>query len=282
MVILGFPRLIHWQMPQQPLVGPDFIGALGGGLTILMWNFDGWENVRVVAGEVASPGRNYLRAVVLALPMVALGYLLPLGVTLSGAVSTAQWRTGWFAAEGALLGGRWLEAAVGLGGAASAFAMFAAALLWVSRLPFVLADEGYLPRGLAHIWRAREVPARSILACCVVFSVLVPLGFMTLVVLDVLFYMMALMLEMGALIRLRRIYPVRDGLFVASGGRAGLYAVAAAPLVTWIATFGFALTQSGARHDFGTAIVFLAAAWPLYELLRRRYGGPAGNDRKTR
>ena len=279
MVLLGFPRLIHWQMPLQPLAGRGFLGALGGGLTVVMWNFGGWENVSVVAGEIARPGRNYLRAITIALPMVALGYLLPLGVALSGAATTAQWRTGWFAAEGARLGGPLLETAVSLGGAVSAFAMFAAAILWVSRLPFVLAGEGYLPRGLASIWQAREVPGRSILACCVVFSILVPLGFMTLVVLDVLFYMMALVLEMWALIRLRRLYPRRDGLFVLGGGRAGLYLVAAAPLVTWLATFGFALTQSGTRREFSVAIALLGCAWPLYAFLRGRYGGPPANDR---
>lgn len=275
MVMLGLPRLVHWVMPAQALVGRDFLGALGGGLTVVMWNFGGWENASVVSGEIARPGRNYLRAIVIALPMVALGYLLPLGVTLSGATTTTEWRTGWFAQEGAMLGGRWLEAAVGCGGAISAFAMFTAALLWVSRLPFVLAVEGYLPRGLARIWQAREVPGRSIIVCCVVFSLLVPLGFMTLVVLDVLFYMMGLALELTALIRLRKIHPRRDGLFVVSGGRAGLYLVAAAPLLTWLATLGFALAQGGGREDLAVAIAFLAGAWPLYAGLRRRYGGPA-------
>lgn len=274
LVLLGLPRLIHWQPPLQPLVGRDFLGALGGGLTVVMWNFGGWENVSVVAGEIEQPGRNYLRAIAIALPMVALGYLLPLAVTLSGVATTAQWRSGWFAEEGAMLGGRLLGVAVSLGGAVSAFAMFAAAMLWVSRLPFVLASEGYLPRGLASIWQARAVPARSILACCVVFTILVPLGFMTLVALDVLFYMMALTLEMGALIRLRRIHPQRDGLFVVGGGRVGLYVVAGAPLVTWLATVGFALTQSGDRREFGVAITLLACAWPLYAIMRRRYGGP--------
>ncbi|HXR25272.1 MAG TPA: hypothetical protein VN742_07920, partial [Candidatus Binataceae bacterium] len=125
----------------------------------------------------------------------------------------------------------------------------------------------------------RQVPARSILICCVVFSLLVPLGFMTLVDLDVLFYMMALMLEMGALLRLRRLRPQRDGLFVLGGGRAGLYLVVAAPLVTWLATFGFVLARGGDRREFGVAIALLACAWPLYAFLRGRYGGPPASSR---
>ena len=152
--------------------------------------------------------------------------------------------------------------------------MFAAAMLWVSRLPFVLAGEGYLPPALAKLWVARAVPARSIVVCCVVFTLLVPLGFMTLVMLDVFFYMLALVLEMGALIRLRRSHPDRDGRFVIGGGRAGLYTAAAAPLLTWLATFGFAATRRGGQTGFIVALALSLAVWPVYWFLRRRFGGP--------
>ncbi|MGH7880037.1 MAG: APC family permease, partial [Candidatus Binataceae bacterium] len=224
MVIVGAPHLIHWRAPITTPASRDFFAALGGGLTIVMWNYGGWENLSVIAGEIEAPQRNYLRALTIAIPLVALGYLLPLGVTLSGAGASAQWRTGWFAAEGARLGGPLLGIAVGVGGAVSALAMFEAAMLWVSRLPFVLAGEGYLPPALARLWERRGVPARAILACCVVFTLLVPLGFMNLVVLDVFFYMLALALELAALIRLRRLRPARAGLFVMGGGTVGLYA----------------------------------------------------------
>jgi amino acid transporter len=274
MVLIGAPHLIHWQEPLQKLGGRDWFTALGGGLTVVMWNFSGWENLSVVAGEIEEPERNYLRAITIALPMVALGYLLPLAVTLAGAGATAHWRTGWFAAEGARLGGPMLGAAIGLGGAVSAFAMFAAAMLWVSRLPFVLAGEGYLPAALARLWTTRAVPARSILLCCVVFTFLVPLGFMTLLVLDVFFYMLALVLEMAALIRLRRSCPNRDGRFVIGGGRARLYTVAAAPLITWLATFGFAATRRGGQVGLIVALALSLAVWPVYWFLRRRFGGP--------
>ena len=273
-VVIGAPRLVDWHAPRQGLVSHDWFAALGGGLTVVMWNFSGWENLSVVAGEIEDPRRNYLRAIVIALPMVALGYLLPLAVTLSGASTTADWHTGRFAAEGARLGGPILEMAISLGGVVSAFAMFAAAMLWVSRLPFVLAGEGYLPPALARLWEARAVPARSILACCVVFTFLVPLGFMTLVVLDVFFYMLALVLEMVALIRLRNLDPDREGLFVIGGGHLGLYAVVAAPLITWLATFGFAAARGGAQRGLIVASALSFCAWPVYWFLSRRFGGP--------
>src|SRR5215470_2339578 len=219
LVVLGLPRLIHWQLPPKALVQHDLMARLGGALTIVIWNFCGWENLSVVAAEIENPQRNYLRAVAIAVPAVALGYILPLAVCLHDSAGVAEWHTGSFAEQGVRIGGRLLGTAIAMGGALSSFAIFEAAMLWVSRLPFVLARESYLPASLAAVWSGRDVPGRSLLLCCVVFTLLIPLGFITLVVFDVFFYMLALMLEMAALIRLRQLFPRRDRLFMIGGGR---------------------------------------------------------------
>ncbi|MGH7916931.1 MAG: hypothetical protein ACREQE_05635, partial [Candidatus Binataceae bacterium] len=102
-----------------------------------------------------------------------------------------------------------------------------------------------------------------------------PLGFVVLVVLDVFFYMGALTLEMGALLRLRRLRPHREGLFMIGGGRIALYAIVAAPLLTWFATFGLALSAGTSKRDFILAIALALLAWPAYRWCRYRYGGPS-------
>jgi len=275
MVLIGSPRLIHWRPPSGPTIGPGFMDALGGGLSVVIWNFCGWENLSVIAAELENPRRNYLRAIAITLPMVVAGYILPLAVALDGARSGAGWETGSFARAGAAIGGPWLGVAIGLGGALGSFAIFEAALLWVSRMPFVLACDNYLPRTLTEIWWGRATPGRSIIACCAIFTLLVPLGFVTLVVLDVFFYMGALMLEMGALVKLRRLFPKRDGLFVIGGGRVGLATAVVAPILLWIATFGMVLTGAPGHAKFVAAIVLAATVWPVYRLCRGRYGGPA-------
>jgi amino acid transporter len=156
----------------------------------------------------------------------------------------------------------------------SAFSIFTAAMLWVSRMPFVLARESYLPRWLAEVWSTTATPGKSILACCVLFTMLVPLGFVMLVILDVFFYMGALVLELRALVVMRRKRPAREGLFVIGGGRAGLYLVAGLPMLTWCATFGLALTTGGIKEDFIVAVVLAATTYPAYALCRRLWGGP--------
>jgi amino acid transporter len=273
LVALGLPRLIHWQLPPKTLDHHDLMARLGGALIIVIWNFCGWENLSVVAAEIEDPQRNYWRAAAIAVPVVALGYILPLAVCLQGAAGGSGWHTGAFAVQGIRIGGRWLGTAIAIGGALSSFAIFEAAMLWVSRLPFVLARESYLPARLAAIWSGRDVPGPSLLLCCVVFTLLIPLGFITLVIFDVFFYMLALALEMAALIRLRRLYPRRDGLFMVSGGQAAAYVVALAPLLTWFATFG--LAASHRADDLIIAAVLAGCAWPIYRLLQHRYGGPS-------
>jgi amino acid transporter len=275
LVLLGFGHLVHWHPPGGRIFGSDFTLALGGGLTIIIWNFSGWENASVVAGEVRDPRSTYLYALALALPMVVLGYLLPLGVALSGAQSGAKWETGWYSEIGRQIGGPALGAALAMGGMVSAFSIFTAALLWISRMPFVLARESYLPRWLSEVWSTTAAPGKSILACCVLFTMLVPLGFITLVILDVFFYMGALVLELGALMVMRRKRPARDGLFMIGGGRTGLYLVAALPMLTWCATFGLAVVQGGIEEDFIIAVALAATTYPAYVLCRRLWGGPA-------
>jgi amino acid transporter len=274
LVTIGFGRIAHFQMPSAPLFGFDPMGSLGAGLTVVIWNFGGWENLSVVSAEIENPRRNYVRAIAIAVPVVAAGYLLPLAVALSGSAGGTNWKEGTFSAIGHQVGGPLLGGAIAIGGGAMSFAVFQAAMLWVSRMPYVLAREGYLPPALREIWAVTATPRRSIIWCCIIFTLLVPIGFLALVVLDVFFYMAALVLEMIALIRLRRLEPDREGMFKIGGGTAGLLVVAALPLITWLATFGLAVSMGDGKRDFVIALALAATVWPAYVLTRRRWGGP--------
>ena len=151
-------------------------------------------------------------------------------------------------------------------------------MLWVSRMPFVLARENYLPRRSAKSGAPPRRPGKPSCCAACVFTLLVPLGFLALVVLDVFFYMAALVLEMSALVVMRRKRPVRDGLFMIGGGRGGLYLVAGLPMLTWCATFGLALTEGGIKEDFIIAVVLATTTYPAYALCRRLWGGPPGGQ----
>lgn len=274
MVAIAFGSIVHFRPPASPLWGADPMGALGAGLTVIIWNFGGWENLSVVSAEIENPRRNYLRAIAIAVPLVVAGYVLPLMVSLSGSDGGANWQEGWFSQVGQNIGGPLLGGAIAIGGGVMSFAVFQAAMLWVSRMPYVLAREGYLPPALREIWAVTATPRKSIIWCCIIFTLLVPIGFLALVVLDVFFYMAALALEMAAMIRLRRIAPNREGLFTVGGGKPGLALTAALPLLTWAATFGLAVSSGDGHRDFAIAVLLAIGVWPAYAFARRRWGGP--------
>src|SRR5260370_40155750 len=86
--------------------------------------------------------------------------------------------------------------------------------------------------------------------------------------------MAALTLEMVAMVRLRQLAPVRVGMFTVGGGRLGLAMVATLPGLTWLATFGLAVSNGGGKLDFVLAIALGLCVWPAYAICRRRYGVP--------
>jgi amino acid transporter len=268
---------IHWHLPPPAAPGGHgTAGALGAALAVVIWNFCGWENLSVVAAEIRAAQRNYARAIAFVLPMVVAGYLLPLAVGTAAVGDSAQWTTGAFARIGQRLGGVYLGAALATGGMVSALAVFQAAMLWVSRMPFVLARERFLPQALTRMWERQATPSTAILTSCAVCTLLLPLGFIALVTLDVTFYMAALALEMAALVRLRRLYPGRRGLFVIGAGRVGLFLTVVAPLAVWVATFGVAANGAGGKVQLLVAAALALAVWPIYHICQRIFGGPDG------
>jgi amino acid transporter len=272
----GLAPLRHWHFPAATAPGGSgTFGALGAALAVVIWNFCGWENLSVVAAEIKGAQRNYSRAAAVVLPMVVAGYLLPLMVGTAVVTDPASWTTGAFAKVGQRLGGFYLGGALAIGGMVSALAVFQAAMLWVSRMPFVLARERFLPQALTALWERKATPWKAIVVSCAVCTMLLPLGFSMLVTLDVTFYMAALALEMAALVRLRRLYPGRRGLFRIGGGRAGLYLTVAAPLAVWVATFGVVANGPGGKLQLIVAAALTAAVWPVYHICQRSFGGPS-------
>jgi len=58
-------------------LGVSHKGALLLGLSIIVYNYSGWDNVSTYAAEVDEPKRNYPRAIAVALVIALLSYLLP-------------------------------------------------------------------------------------------------------------------------------------------------------------------------------------------------------------
>jgi amino acid transporter len=258
-ITLGAPQQIHWS-------------SLGAGLSLALWNWIGWDNASTVCGEIEDAGRTYPRALSLAVPLVAVGYFIPL----LPALAASDWRTwregGWpdIAREIAGPLGPALAVALIVLAMVSATAMFNSLLLAYSRIPISVAQDGLLPGWLATV-DERGVPVRSILLASTLYSLIALLPFGELISADVLLYALALALEFAALIQLRRSEPALRGPFRLPLGRAGLLALAVCPMLVLVGVTAVEFHDG----EFGGRALLIALSAALsgpfvYELLNRR------------
>jgi amino acid transporter len=232
--IVAVPNIDHTPWTPFAKQGTGLTHGLALGVSIALWNYIGWDNASTVGGEVRDASRSYPKALAISLPLVTLGYFIPLLATL-GATDWQTWQEGgWpqiaIAASGSSTIGRVLATWVAIGGIVSALALFNALLLAYSRIPFAMATDGLLPKALARV-DARGTPRNSVVMSAVFYSVfvLVPLG--SLVIADALLYAFALSLEFAALIQLRKTEPALRGPFRIPLGRRGVIVLALVPLV---------------------------------------------------
>jgi amino acid transporter len=272
MAVLALPQARH--APWTPFMnGGKTLGAgLAVGLSTALWNYIGWDNASTVQGEVIDASRSYPRALWVALPLVMLAYLVPIIPALA-ATDGSTWTDGsWPAIAAAATGraGPIIAAWIALAGLVSALALFNALLLSYSRIPLVMAEDGLLPRALAQT-DARGTPRRAVLLSALFYSAFVLLPFGKLVVADVLLYAVALMLELAALVALRRREPELRGAFRIPTGTAGVAALAALPAIVLGVDILLAVRDGDiARPSLIGAGVGLAIGPVLYAALRRR------------
>jgi amino acid transporter len=218
-----------------------------GGLLIAMWNYMGWDNASTIAAEVKRPQRTYPRAMLLAVVVVSLTYVLPFAAMWLTGMPSSAFETGSWADLAGLMGGPWLRLALVLGGMMSAFGMFNALVMSYSRLPLAMAQDGMLPRVFGKLQPKTGAPWVAITVCAIGWAFCLGLGFERLVTLDVLLYGMSLMLEFVALIALRVREPDLPRPFRVPGGMAGAILVGVCPLLL----LGFSVVRGEREQVLG-------------------------------
>ncbi len=207
-------------------------GALLLGLSIIVYNYSGWDNVSTYAEEVDEPKKNYPRAIAMALLLAVLSYLLPVIAGLSTSTSAEIWNSeaGW-PVLGRFIQGPWLGALLAAGGLVSMWGLFNAQILYVSRLPFVMAWDGWLPKKFAKVSPTTAVPTFAVVVLCGLTAIFTTLSYGGLAVIQCILYTAALGLEFIALIILRMRGKQVQGSFRIPGGLAGLLYACCAPTV---------------------------------------------------
>ena len=233
-VLLSPIRAGAFAEPQAASTGAS-VGLLGAVL-VAMWNYMGWDNASTIAQEVERPQRTYPKAMIAAVILVSLTYILPfVAVYLTGTPASAFAEDGSWASVAGRLGGtvlgiQWLRFLVTIGGMMSAFGMFNALVMSYSRLPLAMARDGMLPKVFGKVTKKNETPWVAVVVLASCWALCLGLGFKRLVTLDIMLYGGSLMLEFVTLVALRIREPKLRRSFRVPGGMAGAVSCGIFPL----------------------------------------------------
>jgi amino acid transporter len=264
LVVIGLSKWQH--NPLVPVVPPHqpLFNVFGVGLALGLWLYSGYEQCSTVAEEVENPQRSYPIALALVVPMSIAAYFLPALASLAALGNWADWHTGYFSTAAQLIGGPWLGAWMTVAAMITYVSLLNATILASTRMPFAMAEDGYLPNALSGVHPRYGTPWIAIIASAVVYALLAVHSLLQLIAIYNWLRVATTVMTVLAAWQLRRKKPDMARPFVIPGGRLGLmYSVIAVIIMSVVALLG------SDRFGLIWGPVALAAGPVLYLGLRK-------------
>ena len=239
LVVIGLAKWHH--NPFVPLVPPHqpFFKVFGVGLALGLWLYSGYEQCSTVAEEVENPRRSYPIALALVVPMSIAVYFLPTFASLAALGNWGSWHTRYFSDAAQLIGGPWLGAWMTVAAMVTCVALLNGTILASTRMPFAMAEDGYLPHALAGTHRRYGTPWIAIVASATIYGLLAMHSLVQLIVIYNWLRVATTVMTVLAAWQLRRKQPDMKRPFVIPGGKAGLiYSVVAVVIMSAVALVG--------------------------------------------
>jgi amino acid transporter len=231
MVAMG---LAHWRHnPFVPLVPPHqpLYKVFGVGLALGVWLYSGYEQLSTVAEEVEKPQRTYPLALALVVPLSIATYFLPTFAALAALGNWEAWRNGYFSVAAELIGGHWLGNWMTLAAMVTNVALLNGTVLTTTRMPFAMAEDGYLPTLLTRVHPRLGTPWIAIIASALIYGLLAVHTLVQLINIYVWLRVATSILTVLSVWGLRKKAPGMARPFIVPWGRFGLFYVISAPLV---------------------------------------------------
>jgi amino acid transporter len=198
---------------------------------------------------VENPQKAYPRALAMVVPLSIAAYFLPAFAGLASAGNWEQWHTGFFSDAARMIGGRWLGTSMAAAAMIGSVALLNSTILTTTRMPFAMAEDGYLPEVLTHRHPRYGTPWLAISASAVVYALLSWKSLGQLISVYIWLRSATTVLTVLSAWKLRRSRPDLPRSFVVPAGRAGLVYVVGAPVLMaivallggggdWFATIG--------------------------------------------
>jgi amino acid transporter len=230
LIALGLAKWHH--NPFVPMVPPHqpFAKVFGGGLALAIWLYSGYEQLSNVAEDVENPQRSYPRALALVIPLSIATYFLPPFAALAALGNWGQWKDGYFSTAALLIGGPWLGNLMTIGAMIGNVALLNSTMLTATPMPFVLAEDGYLPPFLTRRHPRYGTPWIAILISAAIYASLALHSLGELISIYAFLRGATTVLTVLSAWGLRRKRPDLPRAFRIPGGNLGLIYVIATPL----------------------------------------------------
>ncbi len=271
--------IFNWNFdPTAPFVneGQGVTNAFALGLFVVMWNYLGWDGVSTVAEEMKNPQRDYPKMLLITVPLITAVYFLPTVAGLAAAgTADIEWTAGAFTLIAEAVAGPWLGFLMAVGALIAAAGLFSSLLLTISRVPFVMSEDRFLPKSLLKIHPRYGTPYVAVIVSSLIYTVFILGPFQALVVVDVTIYAAALLLEFAAFVVLRIKAPDMPRPYRVRGGWFGVFVVVALPTAVIGLAVYYQAYFEGWQGSIGIAMIALATGPILYPFLaarRRRLG----------
>jgi amino acid transporter len=266
MVVIAF---MHWHhnsfVPLIPPHQPTF-KVFGVGLALGLWLYSGYEQLSTVAEEVENPQRSYPRALALVVPLSIAAYFLPTLAGLASAGEWQKWHTGFFSEAAKIIGGPWLGTWMTLAAMVANVALLNSTVLTTTRMPFAMAEDGYLPTALTRKHSRYGTPWLAIVVSAIIYALLAWQSLGQLISVYIWLRSATTVLTVLSAWKLRRTQPGMPRPFRIPGGRMGLFYVVAAPVVmALVALLGsdrFALIGGAIAMVLGPTVYGMIALTP--------------------
>jgi amino acid transporter len=268
LVVLGLAKWHHNPfVPVTPPHKPVF-QVFGVGLALGLWLYSGYEQLSTVAEEVENPQRSYPLALAIVVPLSIATYFLPTMTSLAALGNWQDWHTGFFSNAAQSIGGPGMGLWMTISAMITNVALLNSTVLTSTRMPFAMAEDGYLPAGLTARHPRFGTPWIAILVSAAIYAML---AFQTLTRLITIYNWLraaTTILTVLSVWGLRRKKPEIDRPFVVPGRRAGLCYVVLAPVaMSVVALLG---SDAFTWHWAPFALALGPVAYAINQVFRRR------------